>query len=67
MAVIGKDNIFSSKELFIEILPIYSSHPKLSIVDCYLAVLAQKTGTTPLLTFDEKLAKQLPDTKLLDS
>src|SRR5215469_5271145 len=48
MAVIGKDNILSNKELFIEILPVYTNHPKLSIVDCYLEVLARRTGTTPL-------------------
>ena len=65
MAVIGKDNILCSKELFIEILPIYTGHPKLSIVDCYLEVLARRTGATPLLTFDEQLGKQLSGTKLL--
>ena len=65
MAVLGKNNILSNKELFIEILPVYSSYPKLSIVDCYLEALARKTGTTPLLTFDEKLGKQLSGAKLL--
>jgi len=65
MAVIQKENIICDKELFIEILPIYSSHPKLSFVDCYLGVLTQRTGTTPLLTFDQKLANQLSGTQLL--
>ena len=65
MVIIGKDNIICNKELFIEILPIYTSHPKLSIVDCYLEVLAQKTGNLPLLTFDKKLANQLSGTQLL--
>ena len=65
MVIIGKDNILSSKELFIEILPLYRDHPKLSIVDCYLEVLARNTGTTPLFTFDEKLANQLSGTQLL--
>jgi len=65
MTVIGKNNILCNKELFIEILPVYSGYPKLSIVDCYLEALARKTGATPLLTFDEKLGKQLSGTKLL--
>jgi predicted nucleic-acid-binding protein len=65
ITVIEKDNIFCNKELLMEILPIYSSHPKLSFVDCYLVVLARKSGNTPLWTFDEKLAHQLSDTQLL--
>jgi len=62
---IGRDNISFNKELFIEILPIYTGHPKLSFVDCYLEALARRTDTTPLLTFDQKLANQLSGTKLL--
>jgi len=67
MAVIARDNILCNKTLFIEILPIYSSHPKLSFVDCYLEAIARKTGNTPLWTFDEKLANQLSGSKLLSS
>jgi predicted nucleic-acid-binding protein len=65
--VIEKDSILCNRELFIEILPIYTEHPKLSFVDCYLEVLARRTGTEPLLTFDQKLAKQLPGAQLLSS
>jgi len=65
MAVFGKNNILCNKELFIEILPIYIKHPKLSFVDRDLEALARKTGNTPLFTFDEKLGSQLPDTQLL--
>ena len=65
MAVIGKDNISCSKELFTEILPVYVKYPKLSIVDCYLEALARRTQNVPLLTFDQKLANQLSGTKLL--
>jgi len=67
MAIIGKNTIHCNRELFIEILPIYTTHTKLSFVDCYLAVLAKRTGTAPLLTFDKKLANQLPETQLLSS
>ena len=63
--VIEKDSISCNRELFIEILPIYTGHPKLSFVDCYLEVLARRTGTAPLLTFDQKLAKQLSGAQLL--
>jgi len=64
MAVIGKDTILCNRELFMEVLPIYTGHPKLSFVDCYLEVLARKTGTAPLLTFDKKLAHQLSGVQL---
>jgi len=65
MAIIGKNTIQCNRELFNEVLPIYASHPKLSFADCYLAILAQKTGAAPLLTFDKKLANQLPAAQLL--
>ncbi|MDR2965363.1 MAG: hypothetical protein LBU88_06275 [Treponema sp.] len=44
---------------------IYTNHPKLSFVDCYLDVVARKTGAIPLLTFDKKMSNQLSSTKLL--
>jgi uncharacterized protein len=65
MAVIGNKAISCSRELFIEILPMYTKHPKLSFVDCYLEVLARRTNTAPLLTFDKKLANQLSGSQLL--
>jgi predicted nucleic-acid-binding protein len=66
-AVIGNDAIICNRELFIEILPVYTLHPKLSFVDCYLEVLSRKTGFAPLLTFDKKLANQLSGARLLSS
>ena len=65
MAIIEKDSILCNRELFIEILPIYTKHPKLSFVDCYLEALARKTESSPLLTFDQKLASQLFGAKLI--
>ena len=64
-AIIEKDSILCNRELFIEVLPLYKGYPKLSFVDCYLEVLARRTGAAPLLTFDQKLASQLPGAKLL--
>jgi uncharacterized protein len=51
MAVIGNKAIFCNRELFIEVLPIYTKHPKLSFVDCYLEVLARKTNTAFLTPY----------------
>jgi predicted nucleic-acid-binding protein len=65
LAIFEKDNILCNRGLFIEILPIYTSHPKLSFVDCYLEVFAQSIGAVPLLTFDKKMSNQLSGTKLL--
>jgi predicted nucleic-acid-binding protein len=66
-ALIENSAFLCNRELFIEILPIYTGHPKLSFVDCYLEALARKTESAPLLTFDKKLAKQLSGAKLLSS
>jgi predicted nucleic-acid-binding protein len=65
LAVFEQENIICNRGLFIEILSVYTSHPKLSFVDCYLEVFAQSTGAAPLLTFDKKMANQLSGTKLL--
>ena len=67
MMIIEHDSIECNSELFIEILPVYTKYPKLSIVDCYLEALARETGATPLLTFDQKLANQLFGVKLISS
>lgn len=65
MVIINKDTILCNRELFVEILPAYTSHFKLSFIDCYLEALARRTGNEPLFTFDKKLANQLSGTKLL--
>jgi predicted nucleic-acid-binding protein len=65
MVIIGEATIKCSRELFTETLPLYRIHPKLSFIDCYLSVLARRTGAEPLYTFDQKLAKQLPGVTLL--
>ena len=67
LAIIGKDIFLCNRELFIEVLPVYTQHPKLSFVDCYLETLARRTETMPLLTFDKKLASQLSGAQLLSS
>lgn len=44
----------------------YRAHPKLSWADCALAAEAELKHREPLFTFDQKLARQLPQAKLLD-
>ena len=63
--IIGQDAVVCSGALFLEVLPLYTGHPKLSFADCYLEVLARRTNTAPLLTFDRKLANQLSGAQLL--
>jgi predicted nucleic-acid-binding protein len=65
LAIFEKENIQCNRELFMEILPIYTSHSKISFVDCYLDVLARRTGAAPLLTFDKKMGNQLSGVKIL--
>jgi len=67
LTIFEKDNILCNRGLFIEILSTYTSHSKLSFVDCYLEVFARNTGAAPLLTFDKKMGNQLSGTKLLIS
>lgn len=43
----------------------YRTHPKLSIADCFLAAAAASTDDAPLLTFDAKLARQVPGVELI--
>ncbi len=67
-AVIGlmaQPKIHASGALFKDALALFVKHPKLSFEDCYLAVSAQATDALPLWTFDEKLAKQTSQAKLV--
>ena len=56
-------NISFNKSIIEGALDVYVSHPKLSFVDCYLAVIADTTKETPLWTFDHKLIAQCPFAK----
>ncbi len=65
LQLLNHPKIVSNKALFKQALPHYASHPALSVEDCCLAVYAQLNNAAPLLTFDKKLANQLPHTDLL--
>ena len=55
---IGIDNIYCNKSIIESALDLYVSHPKLSFVDCYLAIVTETSGEMPLWTFDHKLISQ---------
>lgn len=59
------DIIEYNHELIKKAFPLYLSHPKLSFNDCLLAAEAEAKSREPLITFDKKLAAQLPQAKLL--
>ena len=47
------------RELWTAVLGVWRDHPKLSVVDIYLAHKAHAHGDSPLYTFDVKLAHQV--------
>lgn len=54
-----------NRALFARALPMYATLPALSIHDCCLATYAELNGAAPLWTFDQKLAKQATNAKLV--
>ena len=59
------ENIYFNKGLIEDSLSLYVKHPKLSFVDCYLAVITELSQEKPLWTLDKKLATQVPVAQLL--
>lgn len=58
-------NIINNYDLFDAVFKIWNQHLSLSFVDCYLAEQAKANHTTPLFTFDKKLAHQHPSAQEL--
>ena len=58
-------NLSYDLHIVTEVFNDYVAHPGLSFEDCYLAYYATKNGAEPLWTFDQKLAKESPTTKVL--
>ncbi len=54
-----------SRELWTEVLSVWIDHPKLSVVDIYLAKKAEADEYDPLYTFDKKMASQLTGARLV--
>ncbi len=65
--LIAQASLDLDRPLWSEIARTYVTHSKLSVVDIYLALRTRDNGTTPLYTFDRKLASQLPEASLLGS
>ncbi len=64
-AIMAQGNFNCNRKLFSKALPLYLAHPKLSIVDCCLAIYAELQEALPLRTFDKKLATQLSQAALI--
>lgn len=64
-AVMKIPNLCLNKGMIEDALDFYVTHPKLSFVDCYLAIAANISGELPLWTLDHKLAAQCPVAKEL--
>ena len=54
-----------NRPLFIKALPLYLKRSGLSFEDCCLATYAELNNAKPLWTFDQKLAKQASNAKLV--
>lgn len=63
--IIAIDNIYLNKSIISGALDMFVAHPKLSFVDCYLAVMTDASDETPLWTLDKKLATQSPIAQLV--
>lgn len=63
-AILNLSEITCSRALLRSVLSIYVNHPALSFTDIYLAKKASLDDVMPLLTFDKKLANQMPEAKI---
>ena len=57
--VIGQAVFELDRTLWTDVLDLWTTHPKLSVTDVYLAKDATRRGDTPLMTFDRKVVTQL--------
>lgn len=64
-AIIEQPKIECNRSLLYSVIPYYEKHTTESFVDCCLAVYAKLDGTTPVYTFDKKMARDLPYVELL--
>ena len=64
-ALLANQHLKLNRDVLGQTLVYYRKHSAVSFVDCYLATTAKATNQVPLLTFDRKLANQLPHTQLV--
>jgi predicted nucleic-acid-binding protein len=60
-AILKIEQINCNRAMLERAVPLYVHHPGISFVDACLAAYAELNGAKPLLTFDKRLAKALPD------
>lgn len=53
--------IHANRSILFETINLYRKHTAISFIDAYLVVLAGENQALPLLTFDKKLAKSIPN------
>jgi predicted nucleic-acid-binding protein len=63
--LMGLTQINCNRALFEKALPLFIQHPKLSFEDCCMATYAALNNAEPLWTFDQKLAHQVANAKLV--
>jgi len=55
-------SIVMDRSLWSQVMYLWTNHPKLSVVDVYLAVKTSMNGRGPMYTFDSKMVNQLAGT-----
>ncbi len=60
-----RENLICNHHLFLQVFPMFVTHPALSFEDCCLAVYAELNKAVPLYTFDKNLAKQVAQAELV--
>lgn len=63
--IIRHDKINCNRRLFELALVMFAKHRKISFVDSTLPIYASINQSVPLFTFDQELAKSLPEVSLL--
>lgn len=58
--LIANQHLIMNRNLFEAVLALYEKHTAVSFTDVCLSIYAKLTNATPLLTFDKKLARQIP-------
>jgi predicted nucleic-acid-binding protein len=65
MVLSSYKNLYLTRNIILPAIDLYVNHPALSFVDTCLAYESKEEYAEPLYTFDKKLAKQTPHTKLV--
>lgn len=64
-AIFADARLTCGRDVWRDVLSVWTAHPKLSVVDVYLAETARRSDEAPLFTFDRKLAGQIDAAELM--